>query len=187
MKKLLLLTLLAAALAPLPAQAPPAGKAPAPANQVQPPPAAPAPPPLIPLGESRPYSVAISVSSVDRSAGWYMEIFGFKPVLGPLSPASGAAVAVLERGDFSIELVSLIGSRQRAAATPEPNNPVSLRGVFKFGVLVDDLDQAFKALKLRNVPVVLEPVDDATLPIRYCVIQDPDGNLIQVFQRQSKP
>jgi catechol 2,3-dioxygenase-like lactoylglutathione lyase family enzyme len=187
MKQLLLITLLAAGLAPALAQGTPAGTPQAPAPQVQPPPAAPAAPPLIPLGDSRPYSVAISVSSVDRSAGWYMEIFGFKPVLGPLSPASGAAVAVLERGDFSIELVSLIGSRQRAAATPEPNNPVSLRGVFKFGVLVKDLDQAFAALKLRNVPVVLAPVDDATLPIRYCVIQDPDGNMIQVFQRLDKP
>lgn len=186
MKKLLLLALLAAALVPAPAQDKPSGTPPAPVAQAQAP-APPAPLPLIPLGDARPYSVAISVSSVDRSTGFYMEIFGFKPVLGPLSPASGASVAVLERGDFSIELVSQIGSRPRAAALSDPNNPVSLRGLFKFGVLVNDVDTAFKALKLRNVPVVLEPVDDATLPIRYCVIQDPDGNLIQIFQRLQKP
>ncbi len=185
MKKLLLLALLAAALAPASAQDRPAGAPQEPAVQAQPPAAAPLP--LVPLGEARPYSVAISVSSVDRATGFYMEMFGFKPVLGPLSPRTGASVAVLERGDFSIELVSLIGSRPRAAALPEPNNPVSLRGLFKFGVLVDDVDKAFKALKLHNVPVVLEPVDDAALPIRYCVIQDPDGNLIQVFQRLQKP
>jgi hypothetical protein len=170
MKQLLVIALLAAALAPLPAQAPPAGTSQAPAAQVQPPPAAPVAPPLIPLGDSRPYSVAISVSSVDRSAGWYMEIFGFQPVLGPLSPASGAAVAVLERGDFSIELVSLIGSRPRPAATPEPNNPVSLRGIFKFGVLVG-LDQVRRPRCETCRWFGVE--DDATLPIRYCVIQTP--------------
>jgi hypothetical protein len=58
-----------------------------------------------------------------------------------------------------------------------------LRGVYKFGFWVSDLDAVFQKLKGMGVTMKQEkPMEDKPFNLRYMLIEDIDGNTIQIFE-----
>jgi hypothetical protein len=58
-----------------------------------------------------------------------------------------------------------------------------VHGIFKAGLIVDDLDKMLAALKTRGVPIFLGPYPARGSVKSHALIKDNSGNLIQLFGR----
>jgi hypothetical protein len=56
-----------------------------------------------------------------------------------------------------------------------------IRGIFRAGVVVDDLDAAFQELEARKVDIAFRVFNDNALAYRTFAIRDNSGNMIQFF------
>lgn len=131
----------------------------------------------------RPFLVALSVASVDRSAAWYTTHLGFRVDRAPSSPRPGIGNAVLERHGFYLELASLAGSKTRTSALPIPGQNGSLQGLYKLAFWVPDIDSAARALAGAGVPIPRGVWADSAFAggTKSFLIKDPDGIVLQLF------
>ncbi len=119
---------------------------------------------------------AVSVQDIDASTKWYTEKLGLQVILQP-PREKDAAVVVLEGGGLTVELVQL------AAAAADAREAQLTHGIFKAGVVVDDLDRTLNALKARGVPIAIGPFPARDKIKSNFLIRDNAGNLIQFFGR----
>ena len=119
---------------------------------------------------------AASVQDIDASTKWYTEKLGLQVVLQP-PREKDAAVVVLEGGGLTVELVQL------AAATAGAREAQLTHGIFKAGLVVDDLNRTVNALKARGVPIAIGPFPARDKIRANFLIRDNAGNLIQFFGR----
>jgi catechol 2,3-dioxygenase-like lactoylglutathione lyase family enzyme len=117
---------------------------------------------------------ALSVADLDASANWYADKFGMSVVLR-VPRQDKASVVVLEGGGLTVELV------QHDDAVGAPKEIPLVRGIFKVGLVVDDLDKTLAGLKVRGVPVLLGPYPARGQVRSNAIINDNAGNLIQFF------
>ena len=145
-------------------------------------PTTPAPAPASP-GTLRPFLVALSVASVERSAAWYEAHLGFEIVRAPNNPRPGIGNAILRRNDFYLELVSVAGSTIRASALPLPGQNGSLQGLYKLAFWVPDIDSAAAALQQAGVPIPRGIWADTAFAggTSFLLFEDPDGIVLQLF------
>lgn len=115
------------------------------------------------------------VSSVEASTAFYVDRLGFK-VKQQMAPA----IAILERGSDEL----WIAGPPASASRPMPDGSVPTPGGWnRIVVQVDDLEESVKSLrevgcKFRNDPIS-GPGGSQVL------IEDPDGNPIELFQPRS--
>lgn len=129
-----------------------------------------------------PFFVALSVADMEQSVTWYRQVFGFAVVREMDLPERGITIRLLSRDGALLELI------HDARAMPAGDDPRFLRhGVFKFGFLVPDLAAFVTTLESVGVPLRGEIFEEADVGTRALQIADPDGNVIQVFQRLSVP
>ena len=133
----------------------------------------------------RPYLLGISVGDLESSVRWYAQNLGFRVESGPVWPRPRAGFAVLEQDAFRLELIEMADSLPRAEAVR--GSAVSLQGVFKLAFLVDEVDEAHAALRARGVRIRMAPADSPETGMRFCLIEDPDGNVIQLYARIESP
>lgn len=118
--------------------------------------------------------VAIMVSDVDASAAWYARVFG-------LSEANRATsdtydVRVLRSDEMLVELIEL------NPLPPAP--PDRVLGISKAGFEIGDWDARIAAWRAQGVRFFNDRVlFDESLQLHNVIIEDPDGNMIQVFGR----
>lgn len=143
--------------------------------------------PVAPVRGLRPYLIGISVGDLETSMRWYSENLGFRVESGPVRPGARAGFAVLEQDGFRLELVEMADSLPRAEAAPVRGSAVSLRGVFKLAFLVDDVDASHAALRARGVRVRMAPADSSETGMRFCLVEDPDGNVVQLYAHLPPP
>jgi glyoxylase I family protein len=148
-------------------------------------PAAAAPRPT--AAPATPFLVALSVADLDRSMAWYGRHLGFSVLERRSFPELKLSLAFLERDGFRLELVALDGSRDRREAAPDPANEATLRGYVKLGFLQADIDPTLARLRAAGVPVVVGPFDEPERGLRSAIVTDPDGNLVQLFERLPAP
>jgi hypothetical protein len=72
---------------------------------------------------------------------------------------------------------------QLAAASADAREPQLTQGIFKAGLVVDDLDRTLNALKARGVPIVIGPFPARDKIKSNFLIRDNAGNLIQFIGR----
>ena len=121
--------------------------------------------------------VAISTPDVERAAAWYQRHLDLRPVpeTRPRPPGDPIQLRILE-GDLAI--VELV---QNADARPPIPREVSRRhGIFKAGLVVDDIDSWLARWRR----------DGVTIEASFCwrgrpmaVILDGEGNALQILQR----
>jgi glyoxalase/bleomycin resistance protein/dioxygenase superfamily protein len=86
-----------------------------------------------------------------------------------------ASVVVLEGGGLTVELV------QHDDAVDQSGEAPLVHGIFKVGLVVDDLDKTLTTLKVRGVPIFLGPYPARGNVRSNALINDNAGNLIQFF------
>jgi mono/diheme cytochrome c family protein/predicted enzyme related to lactoylglutathione lyase len=124
---------------------------------------------LAPLFGLRPFLAGINVPDADSAARWYRDNLGFTE--NGASTINGLRQVVVERGPYAIEMLS--------------SNDAKGLGVSKLGFVVDDLDPVLKELQQRGVHIVRGITALPQFQIRFLLIQDPNGNVIQLFDRRT--
>lgn len=138
---------------------------------------------ISPFVSAQPYLLALSVADVAEAQKWYGDKLGFETLKTRDLPESGVSVAVMELHGFRLELVSAPESIPRTGALTDKNNGASPRGIYKLSFMVENLDRAASAFREQGVAFHLAPAIDEYFGVRYFIIRDLDGNLIQIVQR----
>jgi catechol 2,3-dioxygenase-like lactoylglutathione lyase family enzyme len=127
---------------------------------------------------------ALSVPDVDASAKWYADTLGLKVVKQFPKDQYSQGVKILAGGNLIVELVQLEEALPLSRMTPTRTKPEQLHGIFKVGVIVDDLDQILDMLKARHVPIFSGPSPARSQDMRGAQIKDNAGNIIQFLGRK---
>lgn len=150
-----------------------------PAAQESLPPVAAPPEPL----DATPFFAALSVRSVEISAAWYGKVFGFEVVRKMEPPGRGLRILLLRKPGALLELVESEAARGPAELEPPLERRFLLHGVFKVGFLVEDLDDAIRRLEGLEVELRGKVFTEPDGGFRSLQVEDPDGNVVQVFER----
>ena len=124
--------------------------------------------------------VALSVADLAASGRWYREKLGLRVVMEP-PRTNEAAVMVLEGGGLIVELLQHNGARPRSAAVPNARESFRVHGIFKAGLIVDDLARTIAALRSRGVEIAYGPFPKSAAQRANAIVRDNAGNLIQFF------
>ena len=133
-----------------------------------------------PLAVTRGAFFAVSVADLDASAKWYAEKLGLTVVMRP-PKLEKSAVVVLEGGGLIVELLQHDDAQPLRTAAPSITADYLVHGVFKAGIIVDDLQQTLATLKARGVPIAMGPYPATAEQRANALIRDNDGNFIQFF------
>lgn len=72
-------------------------------------------------------------------------------------------------------------SKARSKVFPEAKGAHQIRGIFKVGLIVEDIDQLYKTFKERDVRIAYELMPAKDVPLRSFIIEDGEKNLLQFF------
>ena len=127
-----------------------------------------------------PYFSAVVVRNIGVSKSWYQSVFGLKVKTESHDIQGGYKVAILESENLLVELMELRGSLSRDTLVANKVAGTQIRGHFKIGFKVDNIDACLK--KLSQLQIEVPHVwEDKVSRKRNFIIKDPDGNLIQFF------
>lgn len=126
--------------------------------------------------------IAVSVADVEASAQWYADKFELTTVIR-VPKTNGVAVTVLEGNGLIVELMQSDAARSRTTVAPGAP-PEGIHGVFKGGVIVENLDQTIAALQARGVAPAFGPFPAQSGQRANVIYRDNAGNLIQFFGRR---
>lgn len=120
---------------------------------------------------------AISVPDLDASVKWYAEKLDLKVIL-QTPRKDGFSFAMLGNENFVIELVSYDAALPLNNAAPSIKQNHLVHGIFKVGILVDDLEKVIDHLKKKEVEIVMGPYPGRGGRRSNLAIKDNSGNLI---------
>jgi catechol 2,3-dioxygenase-like lactoylglutathione lyase family enzyme len=127
------------------------------------------------FGQVRGAFWALSVPDVAASTRWYAETFGLR-VMFTAPRTNGTAASILGGGGLIVELVQI------DSAVALPRGPQRAHGLFKVGLMVDDLTRTLATLRQRGAQVFMGPFPARDGQRANVIIRDNAGNLIQLFQ-----
>jgi catechol 2,3-dioxygenase-like lactoylglutathione lyase family enzyme len=126
--------------------------------------------------------VALSVADLDASAAWYADTLDLKIVREhSQSPDKKSVATVLMGNGLIVELIHHVEAMPLNSAAPTLTRTFQIHGIFKWGVVVDDLDAALKELEARHVNIAFRILSDDGLAYRTFAIRDNAANIIQFF------
>lgn len=120
--------------------------------------------------------IAVMATDAERTAQFYQEMLGFQDAGSLEVPGAGKLVFV-EFDGVKLELFS--GGK----APGEPHWGSDRIGYMHLCLLVDDVIAETERLKALGVEFIANPNDVAGLRVSF--LKDPDGNVIELFQRLS--
>lgn len=123
---------------------------------------------------------ALSVANVNASADWYSEKFGLKIVMQP-PKTNQSTVIVLEGGGLIVELIQHDDALPLSEVAPTIKDEMLIHGIVKVGVIVEDFDATVEILRERDVTIAFGPFPATADQRSNVIIQDNEGNLIQLF------
>jgi catechol 2,3-dioxygenase-like lactoylglutathione lyase family enzyme len=135
----------------------------------------------VPIEPSGRQFFALSVPDARSSADWYERAFGVKLLHEIETPDGAAHILILGTDALLIEIMQL-----RNARSPGPKvigERHLTHGIVKIGLYVGDLDAAVAHLRGMNAKFDTQIVEDRKLDMRFVLVRDPDGNLVQLFSR----
>ena len=126
---------------------------------------------------TEPVFVALRVRDVEAATDWYQRVFGLDVKKTLDGEDNAFSIRIVGNDTVTVELIEQRG-------TEEP--PGRHHGLFKAGFYVDDAARALERLRASGAVAPDEQVTvfvDEPLAVRTFVIQDPDGNRLQFFER----
>lgn len=127
-----------------------------------------------------PYFSAIVADKLDSSEKWYCSLFGLKVTKRMSEPATGFRVVILESSNLLIELIENESSLSPKEMLANKPGGTIIKGLFKIGFHVADIDACLQHISTLNIPVGRIYKDSSGK--RNFLISDPDGNMIQFFE-----
>ena len=130
--------------------------------------------------------IAINASSADSIAQWYEEMFGLK-LLKAIKVADGSAHIRIEGNEFlMVEIIEVKDSKVLTDCKLQQDQSHLLRGFFKAGVFVRDVQKAEDYFKAKGVAIKHSIFSDKETATLSFVLEDPNGNLLQFIQSEGK-
>ncbi len=126
--------------------------------------------------------IALSVGDLDGAVAWYSDVLGFRIVSQGTIAGGTARAALLQNGTSLLELLSYPDSKRPKDLAPQLREG-HMRGFFKAGFVVANLDSAYSRLRQRGARIDFEIVRPPSGLYRTFGLRDPEGNLIQLFGR----
>jgi len=124
--------------------------------------------------------LALSVADIEASVAWYRDKLGLDVVQRPPKFQTGTVV-ILEGGGLIVELLQLDDGVPLRVAAPSIAQAHRIHGVFKAGLIVDDLDRTIEVLRARGVEIAMGPFPARDGQRANAIVKDNAGNLIQFF------
>jgi catechol 2,3-dioxygenase-like lactoylglutathione lyase family enzyme len=138
--------------------------------------------PSVPFASSRGSFMALSVADLDASATWYVDTFALRIVKQhSRSPAGDSEATILEGRGLIVELIRHDAAKPLRQAAPSASRVYEIHGIFKTGLIVDDLDATLAELRRRSVDIAFATFKDEALGYRTFAVRDNAGNFIQFF------
>lgn len=108
---------------------------------------------------------------------------GYEVLNNKQFPDMGFKQANLSNGQTNLELIELNAAIAVKDVVPNYNPKTKIKGLFKFGFQVDEFDAWVQHLESLKVQFNGRVVSDELTKKRMVIIQDPDGNRVQLFER----
>jgi hypothetical protein len=89
--------------------------------------------------------------------------------------------ALMKQGATLLELLQIPGSKPRSEAAPQMPALGQIQGFFKSGMVLSDVEGLYKRLQSRGVKFAFELGKPPGGPYRVFGLNDPEGNLLQIF------
>lgn len=124
---------------------------------------------------------AISVADVKESAKWYNKIFNLKETADLKTEDGSVHTKILESDFYLVELSQHKTGQSLKEAAPQIERDYLLHGFFKVGFYVKDFEAAINFLKENNVQFFGRIIEDEKHRIKFTLIKDNSGNILQVF------
>ncbi len=132
----------------------------------------------------QPYFTAIIVSDINTSIDWYSKNLGLVVLNKMENEERGFKQANLKGEGAILELIELKGTMSPKEAM-EGKPKARIEGLFKVGYSVADFDKTVEQFKLSKVDFHGDVVQDPNTGQRMVILKDPDGNRIQIFEREN--
>jgi catechol 2,3-dioxygenase-like lactoylglutathione lyase family enzyme len=123
---------------------------------------------------------ALSVPDAEASSKWYLEKLGMKVII-QIPKQDKHTVFVLEGGGLIVELIQNDDALPLSKVTPGITDNILVHGIFKAGVIVEDLDKLVATFRERGVEIAYGPFPSQPDQRSNVIIRDNSGNLIQFF------
>ena len=133
--------------------------------------------------DMKPFFSAVVVSNIDSSIAWYKKVLGLQLRNRTDAPERGFIQANLHNKEMLIELVQVDSSLVAGKILKDHPPKTRIRGFMKFGFIVKDIDGLYKQLEDQNIKFTGRMVTDPVNNKKTFLINDPDDNLIQFFEK----
>ena len=129
----------------------------------------------------RPSFSAVVVSSVATSSKWYANVFSMEEKQR-MAEANNYSIVILKSKVMELELLELNGAVKRKDVLASKTAGTQIEGLFKIEFEVENMDEWIKRLNGLKIEIPNIWTDQKTKK-RNFIITDPDGNLIQFFEK----
>lgn len=142
--------------------------------------------------------LAIGVSDMDASIRFYRDVIGLLVAIDRIEEVNRPEFSTRRRGVYlrwaEGDDSTFIVLDQTLDRTGPPNAAKKMfeLGIHHYGFWVDDVDAIIERGRAMNCTIVMEPTGETdsswygettTQPIRAALLEDPDGNIVQLDQR----
>jgi hypothetical protein len=129
---------------------------------------------------------ALSVSNADSVSNWYENVFQLKLLKEVHVPGGSGHVRIIGNKNLILEIVQHKDSKSLADCNIDPAQAYRMKGIFKIGLYVDDLENAQRYLRQKGVFIKHTIFEDTDSHTKSLIITDAKLNLIQIIQQPSR-
>jgi len=126
--------------------------------------------------------IALSVANTDSTSRWYEDVFQLALLKEIRTPDNRIHTRIIGNGQLVVEIIQTRNSKSLEELKLNKGQPFNVRGPFKYGFYVRDLAQAEAYLHEKNVVIKHEIFEDQDTHSKSLILQDNNGNLIQLLQ-----
>jgi catechol 2,3-dioxygenase-like lactoylglutathione lyase family enzyme len=127
--------------------------------------------------------LALRVADFTATVDWYIEKLGFHLTQQwTVEGLDGLSFAYLEHGNIRLEIIGGNAPTQFNPAQRTVPDHLGIQGFIHLCLRVDDLDGTLTALRARSVGILAEPFVIPAIGQRLALIQDNNGNVIELAQ-----
>ena len=132
-----------------------------------------------PASSMRPSLIAVQVENLDSSVKWYEDYLKFNVLDRKEFKDHGLSVAILQLGDFKLELVANDKALRKNALLKE-NDAKDMTGFAKMTFTVDHVASVYDTLKKKGAIFALTLRDSNINPTeQFFIVLDCDNNWLQ--------